>query len=102
MNVDGSTGEKYKGVGFIVAYTVSNNEAKYEALLARFRMAQSLKIDHFCVRSDSQVVIGKVTSVFAVRGNNSYFLNSPRFILKKYLVRRMQVQICCPNLVQES
>ncbi|KAI5661846.1 hypothetical protein M9H77_21169 [Catharanthus roseus] len=77
LNVDGSTGEKYRGACFILedldkhqyayamkfSFPVTNNEAKYEALLAGLQMASSLKISHLCVRSDSKVLIGQVTCV---------------------------------------
>lgn len=79
--MDGSIGERTKGAGFILeepkghkyAYAlkflspVSNNEAEYEALLAGLRMAKSLKLTHILVRSDPQVVIGHVTSIFEAK-----------------------------------
>lgn len=40
-------------------FFVSNNKAEYEALFVGLCMAQSLKLTHLCVRSDSQVVIGQ-------------------------------------------
>ncbi|KAI5658483.1 hypothetical protein M9H77_27276 [Catharanthus roseus] len=72
LNTDEYTGPHTRGVGFTLedpqgqqyAYAikflfhVSNNKAKYEALLVGLRMARSLKLTHLLVRNDSQVVIG--------------------------------------------
>lgn len=74
MNVDCSNCSD-KGVGFILCdpdghqflyamkfvFPVINNEVEYESLLPGLQMAQSLKITHLLVQSDSQVAIEQVT-----------------------------------------
>ncbi|KAI5652622.1 hypothetical protein M9H77_29809 [Catharanthus roseus] len=76
--------EKHKGAGFILEdpnghqytyavkflFPVSNNESKYRALLEGFCMAHNLEITHLRVRSDSQVVIGRVTGDLEFKEDN--------------------------------
>ncbi|KAI5683657.1 hypothetical protein M9H77_04885 [Catharanthus roseus] len=47
-----------------------NNEDEYEALFVGLQMAQSLKITHLLVKSDSQIVIGQVTGTFEAKEDN--------------------------------
>ncbi|KAK3036041.1 hypothetical protein RJ639_030742 [Escallonia herrerae] len=59
--------------GFVVEYTLrfgfqtSNNEAEYEALLARIRLAHALKVDSLSVHSDSQLVVNHVLGDYEAR-----------------------------------
>ncbi|KAK3041945.1 hypothetical protein RJ639_002253 [Escallonia herrerae] len=74
LYVDGSSvvGSSGAGIilispkGFLVEYALrfgfqaSNNEAKYEALLAGIRLAHALKVDSLSVHSDSLLVVNHV------------------------------------------
>ncbi|KAK3030337.1 hypothetical protein RJ639_038970 [Escallonia herrerae] len=59
--------------GFTIEYALhfgfqaSNNEAKYEALLARIRLAHALKVDSLSVYSDSQLVVNHVLGDYEAR-----------------------------------
>ncbi|KAI5652615.1 hypothetical protein M9H77_29802 [Catharanthus roseus] len=84
LNVDGSVGEKHKGVRFILEdpnghqytsamkflFPVSNNKSEYKALLLDLCMAHNLEITHLRVRRDSQVVIGQVIGDFESKEDN--------------------------------
>lgn len=84
LNVDGSVGEEHKAAGFNLkdpnghqfSYAmkfispISNNEAKYEALVVGLEMAQILKITDISVGSNFEVVIGHVTGEFETREDN--------------------------------
>ncbi|KAK3043721.1 hypothetical protein RJ639_001917 [Escallonia herrerae] len=59
--------------GFTIEYALrfgfqaSNNEAEYEALLARIRLAHALKVDSLSVYSDSQLVVNHVLGDYKAR-----------------------------------
>ncbi|KAK3027316.1 hypothetical protein RJ639_040408 [Escallonia herrerae] len=59
--------------GFTIEYALrfgfqaSNNEAEYEALLARIRVAHALKVDSLSVYSDSQLVVNHVLGDYEAR-----------------------------------
>lgn len=44
-----------------------NNEAEYEALLARLRAAQKLKAADLEIYSDSQLVVSQVNGIFEAK-----------------------------------
>ncbi|RDX82403.1 hypothetical protein CR513_36805, partial [Mucuna pruriens] len=45
----------------------SNNQAKYEALLARIRLAKKLRVAKLTIKSNSQLVTGKVNDEYQAR-----------------------------------
>lgn len=49
------------------AFQASNNQAKYEALLARMRLAVDMGVRKLVVRSDSQLVTKQVAGNFQAR-----------------------------------
>ncbi|XP_071728434.1 uncharacterized protein [Rutidosis leptorrhynchoides] len=48
-------------------FSITNNEAEYEALLAGLRLARDLNIQHLKVLFDSQLVANQVTGTFEAR-----------------------------------
>ncbi|XP_019160438.1 PREDICTED: uncharacterized protein LOC109157006 [Ipomoea nil] len=48
-------------------FTLSNNEAEYEALIGGLRLAQALQARSLKIRSDSQLVVGHVNNQFEAR-----------------------------------
>jgi ribonuclease HI len=48
-------------------YTTTNNEAEYEALLARLKMAKTLGATELDVHSDSQLVVGQVNGDYEAK-----------------------------------
>ena len=53
--------------GVQLKFHVTNNEAKYEAILMGPRIAQTLGAKNALLRSDSQLVIGQVKGDFEVK-----------------------------------
>ena len=49
-------------------FLVSNNEAEYEVLIMRLKLAKKLQVDNLKVYSDSQLVMKKVNENYQVRG----------------------------------
>jgi len=74
LYVDGSTTSGGSGAGVIVVspigrvhkqalkflFKASNNEAEYEALLARIDLCCTLGAEHLCAFSDSQLIVSQV------------------------------------------
>ena len=53
--------------GVQLKFPVTNNEAKYEAILMGLRIAQALRAKNALLRSDSQLVIGQVKGYFEAK-----------------------------------
>ncbi|KAJ8768583.1 hypothetical protein K2173_022700 [Erythroxylum novogranatense] len=83
--VDGSSNVKGCGVGvvligphqeqkmeyaFRLEFRASNNEAKYEALIAGLQLAREIEVKYLKVYSDSQIVVGQVTGQYEAKGDN--------------------------------
>ena len=49
-------------------FKASNNEAKYETLLAGLRLAHFMKVDRIIIFGDSQQVVNRTTEEYLVRG----------------------------------
>ena len=47
-------------------FKASNNEATYEALIARLKLAKEMKVDSLEIYSDSQLVVCQVTNEYQV------------------------------------
>ena len=52
---------------FRLGYKASNNEVKYEALLAKFRVVSNLGAKEMEVYSDSQLVVNQVQGSFEAK-----------------------------------
>ena len=48
-------------------FLVSNNEAEYEAIIARIDLALSISLEKIIIRSDSQLVVGQVNGEYETR-----------------------------------
>ncbi|XP_024026375.1 uncharacterized protein LOC112093026 [Morus notabilis] len=82
LYVDGASSDNGSGAGVLLIspeghkitsavrfkFKASNNEAKYEALIAGLRLASHLKIERLSVFSDSQLVIGQMKEEYQARG----------------------------------
>ena len=53
--------------GIQLKFPITNNEAEYEAMLMGLRMALALGAENILLKSDSQLVIGKVKGDFEAR-----------------------------------
>ena len=81
INTDGLSTQKGGGAGIIITslekdvlkygvqlkFPITNNEAEYEALLTRLRIARALGAEKIMLKSDSQLVIGQVRGDFEAK-----------------------------------
>ena len=66
-------------------YPTTNNEAEYEALLARFKMAKILGAIELDVLSDSQLVVGQVNGDYeAKEGRMQQYLHLVRHQISQF------------------
>ena len=81
INIDGLSTQKGGGAGIVITspekdvlkygvqlkFSITNNEAEYEALLAGLRIARALGAEKVVLKSDSQLVIGQVRGDFEAK-----------------------------------
>ena len=81
VNTDGSSTQKGGGAGIVITspekdvlkygvqlkFPVTNNEAKYEAILTGLRIARALGGENIVLKSDSQLVIGQVRGEYKAK-----------------------------------
>ena len=63
-----------------MGFSASNNESEYEAILAGIELASTISTDKLIIRSDSQLVVGKV--------NTKYESRDPRMVKCVTLVKQ--------------
>jgi ribonuclease HI len=94
--VDGLSTRKRSGDGVVIispkgerweftiklAFTTTNNEAEYEAVIAGMEVAQKLEAKILEVRSDSQVVVGHIRGEFEAQGEK----------MKQYLSKVQEIE----------
>ena len=82
LYVDGSSNEGGSGAGLILVspeghrvhcalrfrFKASNNEAKYEALIAGLKLAKEMQVELLDIYCDSQLVVCQVTNEYQARG----------------------------------
>ncbi|XP_024030058.1 uncharacterized protein LOC112094132 [Morus notabilis] len=82
LYVDGASSDNGSGAGILLIspeghkitsavrfkFKASNNEAEYEALITRLRLASHLKIKRLSIFSDSQLVVGQVKEEYQAHG----------------------------------
>ena len=82
MFVDGASNKAGSGGGVVLQnpsqeritrafkfdFTVTNNEAEYEALITGLQMAKDLDVQKIVVFCDSQLVVNHITNVFGTKG----------------------------------
>ena len=99
LSVDGAANSQGSGVGLIltspdgidVEYTLrfefqsSNNEAKYEAVIAGLNLAHSMEADQLEICSDSQLVVKQIEDSYEARGGKMIlYLKKVRELLQKF------------------
>jgi len=81
LSVDGSSNQQGSGAGIVLegpngvvieqalhfAFKASNNQAKYEALIAGMLLAKEMGAQNLLVKSDSQLITGQVTGEFQAK-----------------------------------
>ena len=83
--------------GIVVEYALkfgfqaSNNEAEYEAVIARLNLAHSMEANQLEVSSDSQLVVKQIEDSYEARGEKMIlYLKKVRELLEKFI--RVQVK----------
>ena len=72
-------------------FQASNNEAKYEAVIAGLNLAHSMEADQLKVSNDSQLVVKQIEDSYEARGEKMIlYLKKMRELLKKFI--RVQVK----------
>ncbi|KAM1242111.1 hypothetical protein ACFX2G_034503 [Malus domestica] len=73
-------------------FNASNNEAKYEALLAGLRLAKHLGVKQIDIFSDSQLVVNQVTNNFDAKDNSmAVYLAQTQLLLKYFHYQITQI-----------
>ena len=53
--------------GVQLQFPVTNNEAEYKAVLASLRVARALGVKNVRLRSDSKLIVGKITKEYEAK-----------------------------------
>ena len=100
MSVDGAANAQGSGAGLILTspkgidieyvlrfgFRASNNEAKYEPVIAALNLAHSMEVDQLEVCSDSQLVVKQIEDSYEARGEKMIlYLKKVRELLKKFV-----------------
>ena len=101
LSVDGATNAQGSRAGLILTslegidieyalrfgFQVSNNKAKYEAVIAGLSLTHSLEIDQLEVCSDSQLVVRQIEDTYEAKsGRMILYLKKVRDLLKKFVL----------------
>ena len=81
LNIDGASRQSEAGIGLQLkwarekikqvirlGFSASNNESKYEAILARIELSATMSADKLLIQSDFQLVVGQVNAKYESRG----------------------------------
>ena len=100
LSVDGAANAQESGAGLILTsldgidmayalrfgFQASNNEAEYEAVIARLNLAHSVEADQLEVSNDSQLVVKQIEDSYEARGDKMIlYLKKVRQLLKKFI-----------------
>ena len=86
LSIDGTANAQGSGTGLILTspdgidveyalkfgFQTSNNEAEYEAVIARLNLAYSMEADQLEVCNDSQLVVKQIEDSYEVRGEKKW------------------------------
>ena len=104
LSVDGAANAQESGARLIMTspdginmeyalrfgFQASDNEAKYEAVIAGLNLAHSMEVDQLEVCGDSQLVMKQIEDSYKAKGENMIlYLKKVRELLKKFV----QVQV---------
>ena len=105
LSVDGAANCQESGAGLIMTspdginmeyalrfgFQASDNEAKYEVVIAGLNLAYSMEVDQLEVCDDSQLVMKQIEDSYEAKGENMIlYLKKVRELLKKFV--RVQVR----------
>ena len=101
LSVDGAANAKESEAGLILTspegidieyalrfgFQASNNEAEYEAVIARLNLAHSIEVDQLEVCSDSQLVVRQIEDTYEAKGEKMIlYLKKVWELLKKFVL----------------
>ena len=101
LSVDGATNAQGSGAELILTslegidieyalrfrFQASNNEAKYEAVIAGLNLAHSMEVDQLKVCSDSQLVVRKIEDTYEAKSEKMIlYLKKVRDLLKNFVL----------------
>ena len=101
LSLDGATNAQGSGAGLILTspkgidieyalrfwFRASNNEAKYEAVIAGLNLAHSMEVDQLEVCSDSQLVIKQIEDICEAKEEKIIlYLKKVRELLRKFIL----------------
>ena len=99
--VDGAANAQGTGAGLILTspegidieyafrfgFQASNNEAEYEAVIARLNLAHSMEVDQLEVCSDSQLIVKKIEDTYEAKCEKLIlYLKNVRELLRKFVL----------------
>ena len=105
LSVDGAANSQGSGAGLILTssdgidveyalrfgFQASNNEARYEAVIAGLNLAYSMEVDQLEICSDSQLVVKQIKDSYEAKGEKMIlYLKKVRELFKKLI--RVQVR----------
>ena len=101
LSVDGAANAQGSGAGLILTspegidieyalkfgFQASNNEAKYEAVIAGLNLAHSMEVDQLEVCGDSQLLVKKIEDTYEAKGEKmSLYLKKVRELLRMFVL----------------
>ena len=101
LSVNGAANAQGRGTGLILTSTkgidieyalifgfrASNNEAEYEAVIARLNLAHSMEVDQLEVCNDSQLVVKQIEDTYKAKGEKMIlYLKKVRELLRKFIL----------------
>ena len=113
LSVEGAANAQGSGVGLIltslegidIKYTLrfgfraSNNEAEYEAVIARLNLAHSMEVDQLKVCSDSQLVVKQIEDTYEAKGEKMIlYLKKVWELLRKFILVQFRHILRAENL----
>ncbi|XP_075107111.1 uncharacterized protein LOC142180088 [Nicotiana tabacum] len=95
---DGSSNIKVAGLGIILilpsgesirqaikCYPITNNEAKYEVVIAGLELARELAIEQIVIKSDSQLVVNQMQRTYIAReARMQQYLEKARELIRQF------------------
>ena len=73
-------------------FKASNNETKYEALIAGLCLAKELQAHSIQIYSDSQLVVNQVNNIYLARRNRmAAYLEKPKGLMETFPIASIKV-----------
>ena len=84
-------------------FQASNNEAEYEAVIARLNLAHSMEVNQLEVCSDSQLVVRQIEDTYEAKGEKMIlYLKKVRELLKKFVLVQVKNILRAENSKEDT